>query len=81
MTLVMALLFSGAIISIQKYGLIGIKDYVLEKGTTIFLSIFVIIYLYKAARSFSVGFHMSLKILNLKFKLKDEKLYDDLEND
>ena len=81
MTLVMALLFSGAIISIQKYGLFGIKNYILEKGITILLSIFVTIYLYKAARSFSVGFHMSLKILNQRFKLKDERLYDDLKND
>jgi len=81
MTLIMALLFSGAIISIQKYGFLFLNNSLLNKIASAIISIFATIYLFKAGRSFIVGFHMSIKILNQKFKLKDEKLYDDLKND
>lgn len=80
MTLVMALLFSGAIITIKKYGFLNINNSIISNVVNIFLSIFATIFLIKAGRSFTMGFHMSLRILNQRYKLKDEKLYDDLKN-
>lgn len=80
-TLFMGVIFSGAIIHFTKNGLFNIKSNLFIGIIDSILSIFALVYLIKSARSFSVGFHMIMKVLNDKFKLKDERLFDDLDNE
>lgn len=76
--IVFGFLFAGVIISIKKYGIWGMDNkYLLSTVITILL-IFVTISFIRAGRSFALGFHMVRKILNEKFPLKDEVLFDDI---
>lgn len=75
-----ALFFIGTTIQIRSEGFLGFR----HKYFTFFITIasvpFVIISLIWASRSFSIGYHMIRRVLDKAFPLRDERLYDDLDD-
>lgn len=79
--IIFSFIFSGAIIYIKSNDLFSIKYGFINTIAIIILIPFCIFYLLWAGRSFLMGFHMLRHILNFKFPLKDETLFDDIENE
>lgn len=81
MSFTLASIFSGAILQVLKNGVWWVSNQFVVKSIAVVFVVFSTIYFLKAARSFSIGFHMALKVLDAKFKLKDEVLFDNIEKE